>query len=404
MQTENQIVMFKRVQCKELTLRISEQRDKIQVISGPRQVGKSTMVKQVLQETTIPHMLVSADNVDKANSAWIGEMWATARARMKASNAAEFLLVIDEVHKLNNWSEAVKKEWDEDTLNDLNMKVVILGSSRLLLKDGLTESLAGRDELIRMPHWNYAEMHEAFGIDISQFIYFGGYPGGARYIEDERRWRRYIKDSIIAPAIERDVLQTKTVYKPALMKQLFELGCAYSSEELSLNKMLGQLQDAGNVTTLANYLTTLDESRLLCGLHKYASDEARKYNSVPKLMVYNTALFSVLSGVNYNKTFTTPRLWGRWVESAIGSYLLNQADEYDYKLFYWRERDDEVDFIIEYNRQCVAIEVKSGRRTTNNGLAVFRERFHPMHSFVVGSGGVPIEEFLTWDIGKLLEV
>lgn len=396
--------MFKRVQCKELTLRISEQRDKIQVISGPRQVGKSTMVKQVLQETTIPHMLVSADNVDKANSAWIGEMWATARARMKASNAAEFLLVIDEVHKLDNWSEAVKKEWDEDTRNDLNMKVVILGSSRLLLKDGLTESLAGRYELIRMPHWNYAEMHEAFGIDISQFIYFGGYPGGARYIEDERRWRRYIKDSIIAPAIERDVLQTKTVYKPALMKQLFELGCAYSSEELSLNKMLGQLQDAGNVTTLANYLTTLDESRLLCGLHKYASDEARKYNSVPKLMVYNTALFSVLSGVNYNKTFTTPRLWGRWVESAIGSYLLNQADEYDYKLFYWRERDDEVDFIIEYNRQCVAIEVKSGRRTTNNGLAVFRKRFHPMHSFVVGSGGVPIEEFLTWDIGKLLEV
>ena len=404
MQAENQIVMFKRVQCKELTLRISEQRDKIQVISGPRQVGKSTMVKQILQETTIPHMLVSADNVDKANSAWIGEMWATARARMKASNAAEFLFVIDEVHKLDNWSEAVKKEWDEDTLNDLNMKVVILGSSRLLLKDGLTESLAGRYELIRMPHWNYAEMHEAFGIDISQFIYFGGYPGGARYIEDERRWRRYIKDSIIAHAIERDVLQTKTVYKPALMKQLFELGCAYSSEELSLNKMLGQLQDAGNVTTLANYLTTLDESRLLCGLHKYASDEARKYNSVPKLMVYNTALFSVLSGVNYNKTFTTPRLWGRWVESALGSYLLNQADEYDYKLFYWRERDNEVDFIIEYNRQCVAIEVKSGRRTTNNGLAVFRKRFHPMHSFVVGSGGVPIEEFLTWDIGKLLEV
>ena len=359
MQTENQIVMFKRVQCKELTLRISEQRDKIQVISGPRQVGKSTMVKQVLQETTIPHMLVSADNVDKANSAWIGEMWATARARMKASNAAEFLLVIDEVHKLDNWSAAVKKEWDEDTLNDLNMKVVILGSSRLLLKDGLTESLAGRYELIRMPHWNYAEMHEAFGIDISQFIYFGGYPGGARYIEDERRWRRYIKDSIIAPAIERDVLQTKTVYKPALMKQLFELGCAYSSEELSLNKMLGQLQDAGNVTTLANYLTTLDESRLLCGLHKYASDEARKYNSVPKLMVYNTALFSVLSGVNYNKTFTTPRLWGRWVESAIGSYLLNQADEYDYKLFYWRERDDEVDSLLSTTDSVLLLKSKA---------------------------------------------
>ena len=395
--------MFKRVQIIELKQRISEPRNKIQVISGPRQVGKSTMVKQALLDITIPYMFVSADNVDHTNTTWIGEMWATARARMKAAKDEEYLLVIDEVHKLDNWSEAVKKEWDDDTFNDLNMKVVILGSSRLLLKDGLTESLAGRYELIRMPHWSYSEMHEAFGVDIGQYIYFGGYPGGAMYINDERRWRRYIKDSIVAPAIERDVLQTKTVYKPALMKQLFELGCAYSSEELSLNKMVGQLQDAGNVTTLAGYLTTLDESRLLCGMMKYASDNARKYNSVPKLMVYNTALFSVQSGVNFRKAFTTPKLWGRWVESAVGAHLLNQADEYDYKLYYWREREDEVDFIIDYNRQCIAIEVKSGRRTGNEGLAVFRERFHPVQSFIVGSGGVPFEEFLTWNIGDLLE-
>lgn len=394
--------MFKRVQLAELESRLSESRNKIQVISGPRQVGKSTMVKQVLQETDIPYMLVSADNVDHTNTAWIGESWATARARMKVAQVKEYLLVIDEVHKINNWSEAVKKEWDEDTFSDLNMKVVILGSSRLLLKDGLTESLAGRYELIRMPHWSYSEMHEAFNLDIDQYIYYGGYPGGAMYIDDERRWRRYIKDSIVAPAIEKDVLRTKVIYKPALMKQLFELGCAYSSEELSLNKMLGQLQDAGNVTTLAGYLTTLDESRLLCGLNKYASDNARKYNSVPKLMVYNTALFSVQSGMSFSKAYTTPKSWGRWVESAVGAHLLNLADEYDYKLYYWREREDEVDFIIEYDRKCIAIEVKSGRRTTNNGLALFRERFHPVHSFVVGSGGIPIDEFLTWDIGRLL--
>ena len=400
---ENQLVMFKRAQVNELKQRILETRNKIQVISGPRQVGKSTMVKQALQDIAIPYMLVSADNIDHTNTTWIGEIWATARARMKAAKDEEYLLVIDEVHKLDNWSEAVKKEWDDDTFNDLNMKVVILGSSRLLLKDGLTESLAGRYELIRMPHWSYSEIHEAFGLDIDQYIYFGGYPGGAVYINDERRWRRYVKDSIVAPAIERDVLQTKTVYKPALMKQLFELGCAYSSEELSLNKMIGQLQDAGNVTTLAGYLTTLDESRLLCGLMKYASDNARKYNSVPKLMVYNTALFSVQSGVNFKKAFTTPKLWGRWVESAVGAYLLNQADEYDYKLYYWREREDEVDFIIDYNRQCIAIEVKSGRRTSNEGLGVFRAKFHPVQSFVVGSGGVPLEEFLTWNIGDMLE-
>ena len=395
--------MFKRAQFTELKARLSEPRSKIQVVSGPRQVGKSTMVKQVLQETDIPYMFVSADNIDYAHTAWIRETWATARARMKVTQAGEYLLVIDEVHKIDNWSEAVKKEWDEDSFNDLNMKVVILGSSRLLLKDGLTESLAGRYELIRMPHWSFAEMHEAFNLDVDQYIYFGGYPGGAMYIKDERRWRKYIKDSIVAPAIEKDVLRTKVIYKPALMKQLFELGCAYSSEELSLNKMLGQLQDAGNVTTLASYLTTLDESRLLCGLNKYASDNARKYNSVPKLMVYNTALFSVQSGMTFNKAYTTPKLWGRWVESAVGAYLLNQADEYDYKLYYWREREDEVDFIIEYDKRCIAIEVKSGRRTGNEGLSVFRDKFHPIQSFVVGSGGIPLGEFLSWNIGRLLD-
>lgn len=395
--------MYKRAQFKELLSRINEARDKIQVISGPRQIGKSTLVKQVLQETTIPYMLVSADDVPATNTSWISEMWAAARAQMKVSGLAEYLLVIDEVHKVSNWSEAVKKEWDADTYHDVNMKVVILGSSRLLLKDGLTESLAGRYELIRMTHWSYAEMRSAFEMTLEQYIYFGGYPGGAKYIHDERRWRRYIKDSIIAPAIERDVLQTKTVYKPALMHQLFDLGCVYSGEELSLNKMLGQLQDVGNVTTLASYLTTLDESRLLCGLHKYATDTARKYNSVPKLMVYNSALFSAQAGVSFQKAFTTPQLWGRWVETAVGTYLLNQADELDFKLYYWRERDDEVDFVIEYNRQqSIAIEVKSGRRTTNNGMRMFAERFHPAHSLIVGSGGIPLDDFLVWNIENLL--
>ena len=394
--------MYKRSQFNELKSRLSETRDKIQTISGPRQVGKSTMIKQVLQETDIPYLSVTADNVPKTDNFWISEMWTSARARMKVAKAPEFLLVIDEVHKLDNWSEAIKKEWDEDTKNDINIKVVILGSSRLLLKDGLTESLAGRFELIRMPHWSYNEMHEAFGMDLEQFIYFGGYPGGAKYVQDERRWRKYIKDSIVAPAIERDILTTKTIYKPVLMRQLFDLGCMYSGKELSLNKMLGQLQDVGNVTTLANYLNTLGEARLLCGLQKYARDEARKYNSVPKLMAYNTALLSAQTNTTFHKTFTTPNLWGRWVESAVGAHLLNQADEYDYKLYYWRENNDEVDYIVESGEQQIAIEVKSGRRGANNGLKVFFEKFHPQQSFVVGTDGIPVEEFLTWNMENLL--
>ena len=395
--------MYKRHQFSELKSRISEPRSRIQVISGPRQVGKSTLVKQVLAEISIDHMSISADNVSTENSAWINEVWNTARQRIKLKQAKEFLLIIDEVHKVSNWSEAVKKEWDYDTLNDINIKVVLLGSSRLLLKDGLTESLAGRYELIRMPHWSYTEMHEAFGMSIDNYIYFGGYPGGTSLIENEIRWRHYIKDSIIAPAIEHDILMTKTVYKPELMRQLFELGCSYSGEEISLNKLLGQLQDAGNVTTLANYLTTLNESRLVCGLQKYANDNARKYNSVPKIMIYNTALLSALSGYTYKKAFTDPKIWGRWVESCVGAHLLNMADELDYKIYYWRERNDEVDFILEHNHKCIAIEVKSGRRTTNSGIHTFASKFSPLHTYIIGTGGIPLEDFLSADLNILLE-
>lgn len=187
------------------------------------------------------------------------------------------------------------------------------------------------------------------------------------------------------------------------LKQLFELGCTYSGEEISLTKLLGQLQDAGNVTTLANYLTTLDESHLLCGLQKYANDNARKYNSVPKLFVYNNALLSALSGATFEKTYTAPKVWGRWVESAVCTHILNQADDWDYKVYYWRNGNKEIDFVLESNRRCIAIEVKSGRRTANAGMPAFVERFSPQRSLIVGSGGVPVEEFLQWELGKLFQ-
>lgn len=395
--------MYKRRQFNELKSRIEEARNKIQVISGPRQVGKSTLVKQVLKEISIDFTFISADNVEKNNVSWINEVWETARQRMKLKKTSEYLLVIDEVHKVNNWSEAVKKEWDDDTFNDVNIKVILLGSSRLLIKDGLTESLAGRYELIHMSHWSFKEMKEAFGMDLEHYIFFGGYPGGVGFINNEVRWRKYIKDSIVAPAIAHDILMTKTIYKPELMKQLFELGCTYSGEEIALTKLLGQLQDAGNITTLANYLSTLNESHLLCGLQKYANDNARKYNSVPKMMVYNTALLSSLYGLNYSQVFTNPKMWGRWVESAVGTHLLNMANELDYRIYYWRERNDEVDFILEYNRQCIAIEVKSGRRTTNAGISVFKEKFRPLHTFIVGNGGISLEEFLSSELKYLFE-
>jgi predicted AAA+ superfamily ATPase len=287
--------------------------------------------------------------------------------------------------------------------------VVLLGSSRLLLKKGLTESLAGRFELIRMSHWSLQEMRDAFGLSLDEYIYFGGYPGAAHMIHDERRWRKYIKDSLVAPAIEKDVIMTSNIYKPALMKQMFELGCGYSAEILSLTKMMGQLQDAGNVTTLASYLDILEQCALLTGLQKYAKDEARKRNSIPKYQVYNNALLTAYKGRGFVEDRTDTRVWGRWVESAVGAHLLSMADELDYKVYYWREtsknkdeKDKEVDFIVVRDGEVTAIEVKSGRRGMNSGLPAFVEDFHPKRSFVAGTGGVSLEDFLSSDIEELL--
>ena len=391
--------------------RILEPRKFIQVVAGPRQVGKSTLVGQVLEQVSIAHVIEVADGVDPKDSDWIHRVWEAARATMMIRGIGEYLLVIDEIQKIENWSEMVKREWDADTRNHLNLKVVLLGSSRLLLKKGLTESLAGRYELIRMPHWSLQEMRDAFGVTLDEYIYFGGYPGPAHMIKDERRWRKYIKDSLVAPAIEKDVIMTSNIYKPALMKQLFELGCSYSAEILSLTKLMGQLQDAGNVTTLAGYLEILDECALLTALQKYAMDEARKRGSIPKYQVYNNALLTAYKGRSFATDRTDTKAWGRWVESAVGAHLLSMADELGYKVFYWREplrnkdeNDKEVDFIIDNGGIVTAIEVKSGRRGMNAGLPDFVEAFKPKRSFVVGTGGVSLEDFLGCEVETLLNI
>jgi len=395
--------MIIRSQSNDLIMRLQEPRRTIQVVAGPRQVGKTTLVKQVLQHLSTPSRFFNADGVEPNDKDWIAARWEEVRALMHFNQYQEMVLVIDEVHKINNWSEQVKREWDADTFNDVNIKVVLLGSSRLLLKKGLTESLAGRFEILSMTHWSFQEMQEAFGWDINQYVYFGGYPGSAPYVNNEARWRKYMRESIIAPAIEKDVLQTTYIYKPALMHQLFHLGCAYSGELLSYNKMLGLLQDAGNATTLVNYMEVLGESKLLTGLPKYVKDASRKYRTIPKLQVYNNALLTALTeGVSYEKVFTDPQLWGRWVESAVGCYLLDKADELDCDLFYWRENNEEVDFVLRRADKLLAIEVKSGKRQSNSGLSTFRQMYNPQHSLVVGGQALPLEDLFKGNIASLL--
>jgi predicted AAA+ superfamily ATPase len=393
---------YKRPQFAEVLERMNEPRKFIQVLAGPRQVGKSTLIDQVLEECTLPHYLYNADGVDENDTDWIRRVWESARIQMDTRQQTEAILVIDEIQKIKRWSEIVKREWDADTRNRRQLKLFLLGSSRLMLRKGLTESLAGRFELIRLGHWTLQEMEDAFGLTLDEWIYYGGYPGSASLIKDMRRWRKYIKESLVAPAIEKDIIMTSNIYKPALMKQLFELGCSYSAELLSLTKALGQLQDAGNVTTLSSYLNILNQCNLLAGLQKYANDDARRYQSVPKFQVYNNALLTAYRGTTYDKDRIDPQIWGRWVESAVGGYLLGGAEDGGYKVYYWRERSDEVDYIVASQGTAIALEVKSGRRGMNSGLPKFCESFHPKRALVIGTDGIPFKEFFHMKIEDLL--
>ena len=386
--------MFYRSYLETVKGRILESRKFIQVIQGPRQVGKTTMINQVLAQLDIPNIYESADAVSAANAAWLMQVWESARLLMKASGTKEFLLVIDEIQKIDNWSEIVKQQWDKDTREKINLKVILLGSSRLLIQKGLTESLAGRFETIYLGHWTYAEMQAAFGWSIEQYVYFGGYPGSATLIDDEDRWKNYIKDSLIETSISKDILMLTRVDKPALLKRLFELGSIYSGQILSYTKIMGQLQDAGNTTTLANYLKLLSDCGLLGGLDKYAGDIVRKRGSSPKFQVYNNALISSQANDSFDKVIVSPALWGRLVESSVGAHLINHSVSERYNLYYWREGNYELDFILQKGNKLIGLEVKSGTKADNAGTAKFMEKYHPEKVLLIGTGGIPYEEFL----------
>lgn len=277
-----------------------------------------------------------------------------------------------------------------------------LGSSRLLLQKGLAESLAGRFELIFAPHWSFKECAKAFGWDIDTYIYFGGYPGAAPLIPDRQRWARYIQDSLIEPAISRDVLLMSRVDKPALLRRLFALACAYSGQALSYQKMLGQLQDAGNTTTLAHYLELLDAAGLVAGLQKHAGQVMRRRGSSPKLQVYNNALLTSQGPDSPSVWRQAPERWGRLVESAVGAHLINAVPGADFSLHYWRAGNDEVDFVVQADNLTLGIEVKSGRNIVAPGVAAFKRGFPAAKVLLVGGDGMPVPEFLETEVGDLI--
>ena len=388
---------YKRNILQDILLRAREPRKFIQVLAGPRQTGKTTLVKQLMEDVSLPSHYASADDQAHKGASWIEQNWETARTKAGHSKDKR-LLILDEIQKIHNWPETVKRLWDEDTLSGMNLVLLLLGSSPLLVQKGLTESLAGRFEMMQVTHWSYQEMKDAFGWDIDRYIYYGGYPGSSILVKEHKRWADYIRDSLIETSIARDILLMTRVDKPALLKQLFELGCSYSGQIISYQKMLGQLQDAGNTTTLAHYLNLLQGAGLLAGIPKFSMKEVRQRSSSPKLQVLNTALMSAQSNRTMAEAKGEPDFWGRLAESAIGAYLMNASREGRYRVYYWNEGHCEVDFVIVKGGKIALIEVKSGKKKESvPGVEKFSKKFNVYKKLLIGRQGIPFDKFLLTD-------
>ena len=388
--------MFNRSHADELVNRLREPLRFIQIIWGARQVGKTTMVTRVVKSSGMPCHFASADAPTLRSTEWIEQQWEKARMLESGSGPSGALLVLDEVETVPRWADMVKHLWDEDSRKHSRLKVVVLGSTPLLLGRGLTESLSGRFELLHMPHWSFPEMREAFGWTFDQYVFYGAYPGAAPLIKQPSRWKSYIRDSVIETTISREILMLYRVDKPALLRRLLELGCEYSGQVLSYTKMLGRLQHRGNTVTLAHYLDLLSKAGMLTCLQKYSGGAKRQKNSIPKLQVLNTALVTANSEMNPRKAKSDRQFWGRLVESAVGAHLANAAAGGTGEVFYWRDRNREVDFVVQAGNMLTAIEVKSGRtRDSLPGMAAFAKAFPSARKLLVGGNGIPVEEFLS---------
>lgn len=374
-----------------ISKRLFENNLPIQVLAGPRQVGKTTLVRQILESSNLPNSYHSADAVAAGNQIWLSQIWNEARLAQKL-HGGKFILAIDEIQKVYQWSEKVKQLWDEDRTNQQEILVILLGSSRLLLQQGLTESLAGRFELLHIPHWRFNEMHKAFGFSPEEYAWFGAFPGAANFIKDEERWKNYIRESLIETAISKDLLMLTRIDKPSLLRNLFEIGVSYSGQILSYNKLMGQLQDAGNTTTLAHYLNLLSSAGLLGGLQKFTMDKAKTKSSSPRFQVYNNALMNCYSYLTFNEAKANTELWGRVVESAVGAHFLSFQEE-GFNIQYYKEGNYEVDYILQYKGKTIALEIKTSQQPAE-GLAIFQSKFNPLRSYLISPQGLTWQELL----------
>lgn len=350
------MTLFQRPFVAQLAHRLDGMQPLIQVLTGPRQVGKTTGVRQLMAQCSYPQHYANADDVLVSDRSWLLEQWQ--QALLLGEGA---LLVVDEIQKVVNWPETIKALWDAQPGR---LRVLLLGSSALQIQSGITESLAGRFELLRVHHWTFAELHAAFGYDLPRYLAFGGYPGAVALEHDPDRWYAYMKDAIVEAVIGKDILQSRKVANPALFRQAFEILCAYPAQEISYTKLLGQLQDKGNTDLVKYYIELYGGAFLLHALQKYSPKTWLARGSSPKMLPACPALYSMVAGVDVMRS-TEQR--GRAFELVVGAELMQLPGQ----VFYWRERNDEVDFVYQYRERLYAIEVKSGRKKSARGLDAF---------------------------------
>ncbi len=366
----------------------------IQIITGPRQVGKTTAATQISELWEGEVIFVSADQPLPPSSEFVQAHW----ERAASLNKTNTLLIIDEVQKINGWSESIKLLWDLEVRKKNNqIKVLLLGSSALLIERGITESLTGRFLLHRCFHWNYSEMKKGFNLTLEEWIFYGGYPGAIDF-KGSNVWHQYVSDSLIETVISKDVLQMQNVTKPSLLRHLFLLSASYPAQILSFNKMLGQLQDAGNTTTLSHYLKLLESAFLISGLELYKKGKKNKRGSSPKLILWNNALVNAISNETLESAKEELEWWGRLVENAVGAHIMNELSTNNYSIYYWRERGLEVDFVVESQRKVWAIEVKSNKPAKLTGLQKFCKVYDNAIPVIIGKGHWELEDFLSSDL------
>lgn len=321
----------------------------LQVLTGPRQVGKTTAITSLIDEKNT--IYASADLPSPPTIDFIVTHWEKARGFPTPDRA----LVLDEVQKIPRWSEVVKGLWEEDRRNRFPLKVCLLGSSALLIEKGLSESLTGRFETSYFPHWIFPECRETFGSSLAAYAVIGGYPKAYDFREDPERLEGYLQSSIIEPALGRDILALHSVDKPALLRQLFWYVSRLPSQIVSYEKILAHLQGRGNSATLVHYSELLAAAFLVVPLSNFSFRPHRTKRSLPKWVIPNPALI--------DSSIRKQGLAGFLFENLVGAHLLNIFfGSKRYSLHYWREEEREIDFILaDKNEPTLAIEVKSGR-------------------------------------------